>query len=163
MNLLFGREAKTLELSGEHLIDANREQVWKLLNDPETLKKCIPGCQTLEQNEPDTFNATVVLKIGPVKATFDGEVELSEKNYPESYVISGKGSGGVAGLASGSARVILVDEEGKTRLKYEADAAMSGKIAQLGSRLIKSTSAKLASKFFSAFCETVTEHEVAQV
>jgi len=150
-----------LELSGEYLIDASRERVWEYLNDPEVLKNCIPGCEALVQNEPDTFNATVVLKIGPVKASFDGEVELSEKNYPESYLISGKGSGGVAGVASGSARVKLVDEEGKTRLIYEADAAISGKIAQLGSRLIKSTSAKLASKFFSAFCELVSDREIA--
>ena len=150
-----------LELSGEYLIDASRKEVWECLNDPEILKQCIPGCETLEQNKPDTFTAKVVLKIGPVKASFDGEVELTDKVFPESYLISGKGSGGVAGMASGSAAANLVDEGGKTRLIYKADAAISGKIAQLGSRLIKSTSAKLASKFFSAFCELVSEREIA--
>lgn len=150
-----------MELSGEQKIDASRERVWELLNDPTILQQCIPGCETLEQNSPDAFNAIVTLKIGPVKAKFSGEVELSEKIFPASYLISGKGSGGVAGMASGSARVELVDEEGKTRLIYHADASISGRMAQLGSRLIKATSAKLAAEFFASFSELANNREIA--
>lgn len=146
-----------MDISGEHLIEADREHVWKLLNDPDVLKKCIPGCESLEQNSPDTFRAKVVLKIGPMKASFNGDVELKDKVFPSSYRISGEGKGGIAGFASGDAAVNLVEENGGTRLVYEADAKLGGKIAQLGSRLVQSSSTKLAKQFFDTFCEIASQ------
>lgn len=150
-----------MEISGEYLIPARREAVWELLNDPDTLKQCIPGCEALEQTSPDTFSAKVVLKIGPVKASFNGDVELRDKVFPTSYQIYGEGKGGVAGVASGTALVTLAEEDGGTKLSYEVDAKLSGKIAQLGSRLMASTSAKLATQFFSTFSEIASQPENA--
>ena len=150
-----------MELSGEHLIPASRERVWNLLNDPEVLKECIPGCEEITMEGDDRFTATVVLKIGPVKARFNGAVELQDKRYPEGYRIAGEGKGGIAGFASGGANVDLQEADGGTLLTYQADAQVGGKIAQLGSRLIKSTSAKLAGQFFTKFCEIASEKTAA--
>ncbi len=144
-----------MDLSGQQLIAADRVFVWEKLNDPEILKRCIPGCETLEQQGEDAFKATVVLKIGPVKAKFSGAVELKDKVYPESYRIVGEGAGGIAGFAKGGATVRLEEKSGETLLIYDVDAQVGGKIAQLGSRLIKSTSAKLAKQFFAKFDEVV--------
>jgi uncharacterized protein len=148
-----GWEENCLELTGEYEIEAPRERVWTLLNDPETLKACIPGCQELTANGDNAFAATVVLKIGPIKAKFNGEVTLSDKVHPESYKISGEGKGGVVGFAKGSADVHLADHGGSTTLSYTVNADVGGKIAQLGSRLISSTSKKLADEFFGKFAE----------
>jgi hypothetical protein len=146
-----------MDLKGEQELALDREQVWKLLNDPEVLRQCIPGCQELEKNGDDAFSAKVVLKIGPVKATFAGSVELKDKVYPESYRIVGEGKGGIAGFAKGGAKVHLTPKDGGTLLSYEVDAQVGGKIAQLGSRLIASTSRKLADKFFENFSEIAAE------
>ncbi|MEM6614983.1 MAG: carbon monoxide dehydrogenase subunit G [Pseudomonadota bacterium] len=143
-----------MELNGEFRIEATREEVWALLNDPETLKACVPGCEELEQTDENAFSAKVVLKIGPVKAKFSGNIELEDMVYPESYRIVGEGNGGVAGFAKGAANVTLTEDGGETVLNYEVDANIGGKIAQLGSRLIKSTSAKLAGQFFEKFSAT---------
>lgn len=143
-----------MELTGEHRIPASRERVWDLLNDPDVLGQCIPGCEEIEATGDDAFSAKVQLKIGPVKAKFNGNVELQDKVYPESYRIVGEGSGGIAGFAKGGARVHLTEEAPEeTLLAYEVDAQVGGKIAQLGNRLIKSTSAKLAGQFFTKFSE----------
>ena len=142
-----------MELTGEYEVDAPRERVWTLLNDPETLKACIPGCQDLTANGDDAFAATVVLKIGPIKAKFNGEVTLSDKVHPESYKISGEGKGGIVGFAKGSAEVHLADNGRSTTLSYTVNADVGGKIAQLGSRLISSTSKKLADEFFGKFAK----------
>lgn len=142
-----------MELGGEHEIGAPRKDVWKLLNDPQVLQKCIPGCETVERAGDDRFSAVVLLKLGPVKARFSGSVELKDKVYPESYRIVGEGKGGVAGFAKGAADVRLDEMDGGTRLTYSVDAQVGGKIAQLGARLMKSTSAKLADQFFSRFSE----------
>ena len=142
-----------MELSGEHFVLATRERVWELLNDPEVLMQCIPGCEEIALEGDDRFTATVVLKIGPVKAKFNGAVELQDKRFPESYRIAGEGKGGIAGFAKGGADVHLSTAAGGTTLTYRAHAQVGGKIAQLGSRLIKSTSAKLADQFFSKFTE----------
>lgn len=146
-----------MEISGEYIIDADRETVWQYLNDPETLKKCIPGCESLESIGEDGFAAKVTLKIGPMKAKFSGEVTLSDKVHPESYRISGEGKGGIAGFAKGGADVSLEDVPEGTKLTYSADAKIGGKIAQLGSRLIDSTAKKLADQFFGSFSELVAE------
>ena len=122
-----------------------------MLNDPPVLRECIPGCESLEGNPADGFSARVTTKIGPVKATFNGAVTLSNVNPPESYTISGEGKGGVAGFAKGGADVHLAEDGADTVLTYAANAQVGGKLAQLGSRLIDSTSKKLADQFFAAF------------
>ncbi|CAN7147841.1 MULTISPECIES: SRPBCC family protein [Neorhizobium] len=144
-----------MDMGGEERIAAPREVVWAALNDPEILRQCIPGCQTLEQKSPTELSATVKLKVGPVSANFSGEVTLSDINPPESYTISGEGKGGIAGFAKGSATVTLVEDGSDTLLRYSTKAQVGGKIAQLGSRLIDSTSQKLAGQFFADFNKAV--------
>jgi carbon monoxide dehydrogenase subunit G len=145
-----------LVIEGEERIAAPLQKVWEALNDPEVLKATIPGCQSLEMTSPTEMAATVVLKIGPIKATFKGEVTLKNLNPPNSYTIQGEGKGGIAGFAKGGADVTLTaDGSDATVLKYAAKADVGGKIAQLGSRLIESTSKKLAGQFFSSFGEKV--------
>jgi uncharacterized protein len=142
-----------MELKGEYRIPADREQVWAMLNDPAVLKECIPGCESLEGSPSEGFAARVTTKVGPVKATFNGQVTLSNVKPPESYTISGEGKGGVAGFAKGGADVHLTEDGGATVLTYAVNAQVGGKLAQLGSRLIDSTAKKLADEFFSSFAE----------
>ena len=145
-----------LVIEGEERIAAPLQKVWEALNDPDVLKATIPGCQSLEMKSPTEMAAVVVLKIGPIKATFQGEVTLKNLNPPNSYTIQGEGKGGIAGFAKGGADVRLAaDGADATILTYSAKADVGGKIAQLGSRLISSTSKKLAGQFFSAFGEKV--------
>jgi carbon monoxide dehydrogenase subunit G len=133
-------------------IPAAKEKVWAALNDPAVLKQCIPGCQSLEMSSPTDMTSTVVFRVGPVRATFGGKVTLSDLYPPNSSLISGKGSGGVAGFAKGGATVRLESESPEvTILRYAVDAQIDGKLAQLGQRLIDSTAKKLASEFFAAF------------
>ncbi|MTI17227.1 carbon monoxide dehydrogenase [Rhodobacteraceae bacterium RKSG542] len=139
-----------MEMTGEQLIPASREAVWEALNDPEVLKKCIPGCEELNKTSATEMNALVTAKVGPVKAKFKGEVTLSDLDPPKSYKISGEGKGGVAGFAKGGAEVTLAEEGGQTRLSYSVNAKVGGKLAQLGARLIDSTAKKMADDFFSA-------------
>jgi carbon monoxide dehydrogenase subunit G len=147
-----------LVIEGEERITAPVGKVWQALNDAEVLKACIPGCQSLEKKSDTELAATIVLKIGPIKATFAGEVRLQNLNPPHSYTIEGEGKGGIAGFAKGGADVALSEESADvTILKYAAKADVGGKIAQLGSRLIMSTSKKLAGEFFSTFNEKVSE------
>src|ERR1700743_1944815 len=145
-----------MQMQDSQRIPASRDKVWAALNDPEVLKKCIPGCQSLEMTSPTEMTATVVLKVGPVKATFGGKVTLSDLDPPSSYRISGEGNGGIAGFAKGGA-VVKLSEEGPdaTILSYAVDAQIGGKLAQLGGRLIDSTAKKLAGQFFSSFGELV--------
>jgi carbon monoxide dehydrogenase subunit G len=146
-----------LVIEGEERIAAPIQKVWEALNDPAVLQATIPGCQSLEMKSPTEMTATVVLKIGPIKATFNGEVTLKNLNAPNSYTIQGEGKGGIAGFAKGGADVTLTaDGADATILKYAAKADVGGKIAQLGSRLIESTSKKLAGQFFSSFNEKVS-------
>ena len=142
-----------MELKQSQDIPIPVAQVWSALNDDQILAQAIPGCQELTKISDTELTAKVKLKVGPVSATFVGEVTLSELNPPHSYVISGSGIGGVAGGATGSARVDLkaIDNGNSTRLTYDVDASVTGKIAQLGSRLIESTAKKLATKFFTDF------------
>ena len=140
-----------MELKGEYRIPAPRERVWAMLNDPDVLRECIPGCESLEGSAAEGFAARVTTKLGPVKATFNGQVTLSNVKPPESYTISGEGKGGVAGFAKGGADVHLAEEGAGTILTYDVNAQVGGKLAQLGSRLIDSTAKKLADQFFSSF------------
>ncbi|MCA1244852.1 carbon monoxide dehydrogenase subunit G [Stappia stellulata] len=144
-----------MDLSGEYRIRASRAAVWDALNDPDVLRRCIPGCKELEKSSDTEMSATVVAKIGPVKATFKGAVTLENLNPPESYTIVGEGKGGVAGFAKGAADVSLAEDGEETVLTYEVKAQVGGKLAQLGSRLIVSTSRKMADEFFSSFKDIV--------
>ncbi|NBN64712.1 SRPBCC family protein [Pannonibacter tanglangensis] len=144
-----------MDMSGEYRIPAPRNDVWNALNDPEVLKACIPGCESLEMTSPTEMTAAVTSKIGPVKARFTGVVTLENMNPPESYTISGEGKGGVAGFAKGGADVRLVEDGDGTILTYTARAQVGGKLAQLGSRLIDSTARKMADDFFGKFSELV--------
>jgi|EP01133_Synstelium_polycarpum_P026274 carbon monoxide dehydrogenase subunit G len=137
-----------MDMTGEERIAAPREAVWKALNDTEVLKACIPGCESLERISDTELEATVGVKLGPVKARFNGKVELSNLNPPLSYTITGEGKGGIAGFARGGADVTLIEEGGETVLTYTVNADVGGKIAQLGSRLISSSAKKLATQFF---------------
>ncbi len=140
-----------MDMSGEYRIAAPREAVWQALNDPEVLRVCIPGCEELTQASETEMTAVVVQKIGPVKARFEGAVQLSNVIAPASYTISGEGKGGAAGFAKGGADVALDEVEDGTLLRYEVHAAVGGKLARLGSRLIDSTAKKLANQFFENF------------
>ena len=144
-----------MDMTGEYRIPAPREQVWAALNDPETLKASLPGCQSLEKVSDQEFAATVVAKVGPVQAKFNGNVTLSNLNPPESYTISGEGKGGAVGFAKGGADVRLLDEGEITVLTYTAKADVGGKLAQLGSRLIDGTAKKMADEFFNNFSKQV--------
>jgi uncharacterized protein len=140
-----------MELSGTRTIAADRNTVWEHLNSPETLRAAIPGCKSLEGSPEDGFEAIVTQKIGPVKATFKGKVTLTDINAPESYRIVGEGNGGIAGFAKGDAVVTLREVPEGTELIYEAHAALGGKLAQLGSRLVGGVAKRLAGQFFDAF------------
>ena len=140
-----------MELNGTQTLESPRSEVWRALNDPNVLQACIPGCSELSGSPEEGFEATVTQKIGPVKATFKGSIQLSEINEPESYRISGQGKGGAAGFAKGSARVSLAEIEGGTELTYEVDAQVGGKLAQIGSRIIAGVAKKLTKEFFERF------------
>lgn len=144
-----------MKMTGEQRIAAPRERVWAALNDPEVLRQCIPGCQSLEKEADDKLKATVEIKIGPIGAKFNGAVTLSDLNPPESYTITGQGTGGTVGSAKGGAKVRLAAEGNETILTYEVDAEVGGRLAQLGGPIIDATAKQLAGKFFSKFGEVV--------
>lgn len=145
-----------MKITGERVISAPRDQVWAALNDPEVLRKSIPGCESFDRTGDNSYRATVVSRIGPIQAKFQGNVTLSELDPPKGYRISGEGTGGAAGGAKGGARVALEPVSANTtRLTYDVDAQVSGKLAQLGSRLIESTANMMAGQFFSRFEQVV--------
>ena len=146
-----------MELADEILINAPKDQVYAALNDPKVLKQCIPGCEELIQHSDTELEAKVVLKVGPVKARFGGEVTLDKSGAPDAFSLSGQGNGGAAGHAKGGADVTLTADGDTTILKYVAKAQIGGKIAQLGSRLIQSTAKKLAGRFFTSFAEVMED------
>ena len=146
-----------MDLTGEYIIPAPRQKVWEALNDADVLRACIPGCESLEKLSDTEMTATVVTKIGPVKAKFTGEVRLENINAPVSYTIAGEGKGGIAGFAKGGADVALEEVPEGTKLSYAVKAQIGGKLAQLGSRLIDSVSKKLADEFFANFAKAVSE------
>ncbi|TYB83086.1 CoxG family protein [Maritimibacter fusiformis] len=140
-----------MELTGTTLIAADRETVWTHLNSPETLAACIPGCQELTGSPDGGFEAVVKQKVGPVSATFKGQVTLTDVVAPESYTINGEGKGGVAGFAKGAAKVRLTETEDGTELTYEVEARVGGKLAQLGNRIIHGFARKTVDAFFERF------------
>jgi len=151
-----------MKMSGQEKIPAPRQQVWKALNDPAVLKQSITGCKELEKVSDTEFSAVVQAKVGPVKATFNGDVKLSKLNPPKSYVLSGQGKGGVAGFAKGKAIVTLEEDGNGTILTYDVDAQVGGKLAQIGSRLISSTAKKMANDFFKKFAKLALQSSSAK-
>ena len=151
-----------MKMNGEIRVPTDRETVWRALNDPEVLKDCLPGCQEIEKTSETEMTATLVIKVGPVKATFAGGVTLSDLDPPNGYTISGQGQGGAAGFASGEAKVRLVADGGETVVHYDVDAKVGGKLAQIGSRLIDSTAKKLSKQFFDSLAEKLGGGEEAE-
>ena len=148
-----------MTMQGEVTLPADRSKVWASLNDPEILKASIPGCQELEKISDTEFKATAKISVGPVKATFKGGVTLADLDPPNGYTISGEGQGGVAGWAKGGAKVRLEDIEGGTKLVYDVEANVGGKIAQLGGRLINGVAKKYADEFFANFARILSPAE----
>ncbi|MEE9426520.1 MAG: carbon monoxide dehydrogenase subunit G [Paracoccaceae bacterium] len=151
-----------MELKGSRTIAADRMAVWVALNEADVLRMSIPGCSELTGNAADGFEAVVTQKIGPVKATFKGQVELSDIVEGVSYKISGQGKGGPAGYANGGAVVTLEDSDGGTRLSYDVSAKVGGKLASLGARLIDGVARRLADQFFENFQAAVEGEPVEQ-
>jgi carbon monoxide dehydrogenase subunit G len=150
-----------MNMTGERFIAAPRAAVWAGLNDPEILKDCIPGCESLEKISDTQMKATAGIKLGPVSAKFQGQVNLSDLDPPNGYRISGEGKGGPAGFAKGGAEVRLIDQNAGTLLTYMVDAQVGGKIAQVGARLIDATAKTMAEQFFKKFAARVEKPEPA--
>lgn len=144
-----------MTMNGSFDLAASRETVWAKLNDPDVLKACIPGCQSLETTGDNGFAAVAKIKVGPVSATFKGKVNLTDLDPPNGYKINGEGEGGIAGFAKGGASVKLTEIPEGTRLDYDVEANIGGKIAQLGARLINGVAKKMADQFFEKFAEAV--------
>jgi carbon monoxide dehydrogenase subunit G len=144
-----------MTMTGEVQLAAPRETVWEKLNDPEVLKACIPGCESLEVIGDHEFQAVAVNKVGPVKARFKGKVRLTDLDPPNGYKISGEGDGGVAGFAKGGAEVKLTPKDDGTVLTYKVEAQIGGKLAQLGQRLVNGAAKKMADEFFDKFAKAV--------
>ena len=150
-----------MKLSGSYQINLEKQKVWEALNDPEILRKSIPGCEEFKKDSETEFTATATNKIGPFNASFTGNIELKEINPPHSYVIEGSGNSPV-GFASGEAKVKLEDVEGGTKLIYEVEANVGGKIAQVGSRLIDMTAKKMADIFFGNFSNLISAEKISR-
>ena len=144
-----------MEMSGSRIINADPQTVWAALLNPDVLKACVPGCTEMAGNADDGYEATVVQKVGPVKATFKGRVVMDDMVAPDSLTMSGEGKGGAAGFAKGGAKVRLAPAEGGTELSYDVEAKVGGKLAQLGSRIIDGFAKKMADEFFNRFKEAV--------
>jgi carbon monoxide dehydrogenase subunit G len=151
-----------MKLNDEIHINSSREEVFTALNNTEILRKSIPGCEKIKRISEAELEVVVVAKIGPIKAKFNGQVSISDLNPPESYTITGEGSGGAAGFAKGGAKVFLEENGMATILRYEVQAEVGGKIAQLGGRLIDGAAKKLAGEFFNNFLTAVTVQELVK-
>ncbi len=144
-----------MEMSGEERIPASQVDTWAALNDPEMLKACVPGCESIDRPSDTEYVVQMTARVGPVSAKFKGKLSLSDIQPPNSYSIAFEGQGGAAGFAKGGAQVRLVEEQGQTRLSYNAKANVGGKLAQIGSRLIDAAAKKVADDFFRNFNEKV--------
>jgi carbon monoxide dehydrogenase subunit G len=144
-----------MEMSGEQHIPLPQQRVWEALNDPEILKACIPGCESIDRVSENEYKVAMTAAVGPVKAKFSGKLLLADINPPNSYSLAFEGSGGAAGFGKGSAQVNLAPESGGTLLTYRATASVGGKLAQIGSRLIDGVAKKMADDFFIRFNKTV--------
>ncbi|HKL54914.1 MAG: CoxG family protein [Roseovarius sp.] len=144
-----------MKMSDERIIEADRATVWAALLNPDVLKECVPGAQEVTGNPEDGFEATVTQKVGPVKATFKGQVTVSEMIEPDSLTLTGEGKGGAAGFAKGAADVRLEEVPEGTRLSYDVEAKVGGKLAQLGSRIVDGFAKKMADNFFTRLEEVI--------
>jgi carbon monoxide dehydrogenase subunit G len=140
-----------VDIAGEYRISASQQAVWEALNNPDVLKLCIPGCQSLTVRSDTDIDAVIVAQLGPVKSTFAAQIRLADLNPPHRYTLAGEGKSGVAGFGRGQAHVALVEEQGVTILRYQADFKLGGKLAQIGSRLLEGAMRKLVDEFFLAF------------
>lgn len=140
-----------MDMSGQHRVDACQAEVWEALNDPEVLKACIPGCESLEKTGDADFKIVMLAAVGPVKARFNGKLSIGNIVPPEGYSLTFEGSGGAAGFGKGHASVALAPDSDATLLTYTASAQVGGKIAQVGARLIDGVARKMAAIFFERF------------
>jgi carbon monoxide dehydrogenase subunit G len=140
-----------MELQGERVIPAGVQRTWEALNDPDTLKACIAGCETLERTGEHSFRSVMAVRIGPVNARFNGKLDLTDVQPPLGYTMTFEGQGGAAGFGKGTSRVTLEPEGESTRLRYTAQAQVGGKMAQIGSRLVDAAARKMTDDFFAAF------------
>jgi carbon monoxide dehydrogenase subunit G len=140
-----------MEMTGEQLIPLSQDATWKALNDPEVLKDCIPGCESITLLAENEYEVVLTARVGPVSAKFKGKMTVMDSKPPHSYRLGFEGQGGVAGFAKGEATVALTPEAGNTKLAYNAKASVGGKLAQVGARLIDGVAKQLAGKFFEAF------------
>lgn len=145
-----------MDMTGEQLIPLPQRKVWEALNDPEILKACIPGCESIEKVSDTEFKVAMMAAVGPVKARFTGKLSLRDLNPPQSYALAFEGSGGAAGFGKGTAQVALEPDGDNTRLIYKASATVGGKLAQVGSRLIEGVARKMADDFFARFNQAVS-------
>jgi len=146
-----------MEMTGEQLVPASQQETWNALNDPQVLKACVPGCESIEPSGNDTYQVLMVARVGPVSAKFKGKLSLSDIRPPNSYAISFEGQGGPAGFAKGGAKVNLTSENtNQTRLAYSVQANVGGKLAQIGSRLVDAAAKKVADDFFRNFNEKLS-------
>jgi hypothetical protein len=145
-----------MEMTGEQLIPASQADTWKALNDPDFLKECVPGCESIDRVAENEYAVAMTARVGPVSAKFKGKLLISDLQPPHSYALAFEGQGGVAGFAKGSAQVALAPEGSATRLSYSAKANVGGKLAQIGSRLVDAAANKVANDFFSAFNERMS-------
>ncbi len=155
-----------MQLSQRVEIPVARQSVWLALNDHNILMQCLPGCEQFEPSEENCFTIVLLAKVGPVKARFQGQVELSDIQHATSYGLSGAGKGGVAGFAKGSATVQLEEVDGKTgvtMLTYAVNSSVGGKLAQVGSRLVRGAATKMANEFFTRFVGVVTNNPEQEV
>jgi uncharacterized protein len=142
-----------MEMSGSRTVPADIETTWRALNDPEVLKACIAGCESVERVSDNEYRLTMTARVGPVSARFTGRIVLADIVAPTSYTLSFEGQGGAAGFAKGEARVTLADNNPGTRIDYQAKAQVGGKLAQIGSRLVDGAAAKVADDFFARFAD----------
>ena len=146
-------------MTGEQLIPASQQDVWEALNDPDVLKACVPGCESITLVNPNEYQVLMTARVGPVSAKFRGRLSLSDIKPPTSYSLAFEGQGGAAGFAKGGAQVKLVPEKDQTRLVYDVKANVGGKLAQIGSRLVDAAAKKVADEFFKNFNDRMSAAE----
>ena len=151
-----------MQMTGQRLLPVSPQQAWNALNDPQMLKACIPGCESVTETGPNQYEVLMAARIGPVSAKFKGKLAQSDIVEPQSYTLAFDGQGGVAGFGKGKAEVRLDAVEGGTQLSYTATAQVGGKIAQIGSRLVDAAASKIADEFFAAFEKALTEQAQAE-
>jgi carbon monoxide dehydrogenase subunit G len=152
-----------MEMTGEQTIPASQEDTWKALNDPDILKACVPGCESITRVSDNEYQVQMTAKVGPVSAKFRGRLSLFDINAPQSYSLAFEGQGGAAGFAKGTAQVNLAPLDARqTKLTYNAKANVGGKLAQIGSRLVDAAARKVADEFFQNFTRHMSAGEAEQ-